>query len=90
MVERLAQGVERARADVAVDDAEGPDGEAERRPASWCVRLVRVVGGGRSVAHETCELTVLHGSRRTAVQLRRSRAHNGGETKGVRDAGQYR
>ena len=92
MLERLPQGVQRARADVAVDDAEGPDGQAEQTGPAVGVRVACVcdVGGWvASVAHESASLRCCT-PRRAAVQLRRSRAHNGGETKGVRDAGQYR
>ena len=71
MVERLPQGVQRARADVAVDDAEGPDGQAEQTALlSGACRRVSVVGGWvASVAHESASLRC-RTPRRTARALR--------------------
>ncbi len=72
MLERLAQGVQRTRTDVAVDDAESTDREAEHPGV-----VTRVSGVGGGVTHESASLRQ-HSMSRPPVHGGPRRAHNVG------------
>jgi hypothetical protein len=88
VLERLAHGVQRARADVAVDDPESPDGKAEHTSVAGVPSVVSVVEGG--VAHE-CESLGGEPAEQAPVHAACERAHNGRESRrGYGHARQHR